>query len=241
MNPVNLQAQFLAIAKDPRIIPGVHHHCDEWCEYCSVTQRCLGFRCTEEFRKVHHRRPGEPTFKALEEAIAFTHEVAAVEGGTTLELDALLDAGSDRESLSTSDPVAALALDYAVFVSQCSIPDGSAERLRDSEPGGPTAKATILWHHVRIYLRVVRALVARQRGERGLSVTPDDAEGSGKLVLVAIEQSRRAWHSLRTAEHGVEVDNAITLLNQIERRIDDRLPGARSFIRIGLDIPAAAV
>jgi hypothetical protein len=39
---------FLAIAKDPTIIPGVHHHCDEWCDYCLVTNRCLAFRCTVE-------------------------------------------------------------------------------------------------------------------------------------------------------------------------------------------------
>ena len=34
---------FLAIAKDPTIIPGVHHHCDEWCDCCLVTNRCLEF------------------------------------------------------------------------------------------------------------------------------------------------------------------------------------------------------
>jgi pyruvate formate-lyase activating enzyme-like uncharacterized protein len=30
---------FFAIAKDPTIIPGVDHHCDEWCDYCLVTNR----------------------------------------------------------------------------------------------------------------------------------------------------------------------------------------------------------
>ena len=44
------QSTFLAIAKDPTIIPGVHHHCDEWCDYCLVTNRCLAFKCTDEHR-----------------------------------------------------------------------------------------------------------------------------------------------------------------------------------------------
>ena len=31
------QSRFLAIGKDPAIIPGVDHHCDESCDYCLVT------------------------------------------------------------------------------------------------------------------------------------------------------------------------------------------------------------
>jgi hypothetical protein len=38
-------SSFLAIAKDPAIISGAHHHCDEWCDYCVVTARCLTLGC----------------------------------------------------------------------------------------------------------------------------------------------------------------------------------------------------
>ena len=40
-----MDPQFLAIARDPRIIPGVHHYCNEWCDYCPVTARCCGYLC----------------------------------------------------------------------------------------------------------------------------------------------------------------------------------------------------
>jgi hypothetical protein len=55
---------FPAIAKDPTIIPGVHHHCDEWCDYCLVTNRCLAFRCTAEHRRRQSLADEEPTFAA---------------------------------------------------------------------------------------------------------------------------------------------------------------------------------
>jgi hypothetical protein len=66
-----MNAQFLAIARDPSIIPGVHHYCDEWCDFCPVPKRCLAYRCTAEFRAERGRAPGEPTFTGLEEAITF--------------------------------------------------------------------------------------------------------------------------------------------------------------------------
>jgi hypothetical protein len=238
MEPIDLQL-FLTIARDACIIPGVHHHCDEWCDYCAVTRRCLGFRCTEEFRRVRKRRPGEPTFETLDEAIAFTQQVAAAEGGTTLELDALLSAGSERTNLSPADPMATFAFEYAVLVSQTMAEDAVGSGSQHSATRVPTPQATIVWHHVRIYLRVVRALVAKQRAELGLRVTPDDAAGSGKLVLVSLERSRRAWESLRVTNNLNHVDRAIELLDAIDRRMDEVLPEARGFIRIGLDVPAA--
>jgi len=89
-----MDPQFLAIARDPQIIPGVHHYCNEWCDYCGVTARCCGYRCTELYRKRRGRKDGEPTFRTINEAVEFTREMSAAEGVRTDELDALL--GSRR-------------------------------------------------------------------------------------------------------------------------------------------------
>jgi hypothetical protein len=85
-----MKARFIAIAKDPSIIPGVHHHCDEWCDYCPVPERCLSFRCTAAFRQQHRRREADSTFASMDQAVAFTRELAMLEGSSTAELDALL-------------------------------------------------------------------------------------------------------------------------------------------------------
>lgn len=36
---------FVQLATDPNLIPGVYNACDQWCDYCPVTARCLAFKC----------------------------------------------------------------------------------------------------------------------------------------------------------------------------------------------------
>ncbi|HMF98815.1 MAG TPA: hypothetical protein VKE96_31155 [Vicinamibacterales bacterium] len=108
-----MNAQFLAIARDPQIIPGVHHYCDEWCDYCAVTARCLEYRCTEQMRTDRGLRRSDPTFATMDEAVSFTREVSAVEGLRTDELDALLAHPPGQSGVHTSDPLAELAWEYA--------------------------------------------------------------------------------------------------------------------------------
>ena len=37
-----MNGQFLSIAQDPQLIPGVHHHCDEWCGYAKIFRALVG-------------------------------------------------------------------------------------------------------------------------------------------------------------------------------------------------------
>lgn len=227
--------RFLEIAKDPRIIPGVHHHCDEWCHYCPVTERCLTFRCTEEFRKEHRRAEDDQTFANMAEAIAFTRAIAAIEGTSTAELDALVAHGPAATGMQTSDPLAGVALDYALRVA---IGLRSVVSIMSAAPpsaGHPQPEEVLLWYHVRIYLRLVRALVAKEgKGPGGGRM--DDALGSAKLVLVAVQKSRAAVECLQRRDSD-DLSELLTMLDALERGIDDRFPGARSFVRVGLDVP----
>ena len=81
MNP-----RFLAIAHDPAIIHGVHHHCDEWCDYCALTSRCLGSRCTEASRPAA-TPSGFAAFPSTDEAAAFARELCLIDGSPTEEPD----------------------------------------------------------------------------------------------------------------------------------------------------------
>ena len=105
----------MAIAADPRIIPGVHHHCDEWCNHCHLTDRCLEFRCTNEFRKVNGRKNGEQTFVSIDEAVTFTRDLSSIGGVCTAALDALLGNGPAMPEV-TNDTLAVSAWEYAVAV-----------------------------------------------------------------------------------------------------------------------------
>lgn len=235
-----MNAQFRAIAQDPRIIPGVHHYCDEWCDYCPITSRCLGFRCTEAFRKQHGRRGSDPTFTSMEEAIAFTRDLSAVEGLRTDEIDALLSNPPGQSGLKTSDPLASVSWEYAVRVAHFTTPVALEIASAPRSPSGPGQMEILLWYHLRIYLKVVRALVSREKSAAGAAT--EDARGCAKLALMSIERSRSALDSMRGigGERGARaMDPLIALLDTLASGLDDRFPDARSFVRFGLDCPVA--
>jgi hypothetical protein len=234
---MTLAARFLAIAKDPTIIPGVHHHCDEWCHYCPVTSRCLGFRCTEEFRRFHRRRRADPTFESIEQAAAFTRELSAAEGVPTPELDMLLDRSADGNDLHTSDPLARIGWEYALGVAVLMAPHTAAVVAAKPQRPAPRAEDIVLWYHLRLYFRLVRALVAKERHDSGEGGRLEDAIGSAKLVLVSAQRSRDAWRVLETRFDPDVARQLIALLDELERGIDARLPEAHRYVRLGLDVP----
>jgi hypothetical protein len=220
-------ARFLAIAQDPSIIPGVHHHCDEWCDYCPVPERCLAFRCTAAFRRQHRRRDGESTFSSMEEAIAFTRELAALDGSSTQELDALLAKPGGGSGLETSDPLASVAWEYAVGAAFLFTGRSMTRLGKGRRAAAPAPEEVVLWHHLRIYMKLVRALVSR---------SVDDANGCAKLVLVSAQKSRSALIAVREAGRD-GVDPLIAALEDLERGVEQRFPAARSYVRAGLDYP----
>jgi hypothetical protein len=233
-----MNAHFLIIARDPAIIPGVHHHCDEWCDYCPVTSRCLAFRCMAEFRR-QHRRPGTGVpFANMEEAVRFTREVATIEGTPTDDLDALVAGPPGQSGIETSDPLAATAWEYAVRAALFMVPAAST-RVRP-RPGiaGPESVEVVLWHHLRIYMVMFRALVERERGS-GSADRIEHANGCAKLALVSVQRSRAALQALRGAADEAEIQGLIALLDVLERGVDERFPTARAFVRVGLDCPVA--
>ena len=232
-----MNRRFLAIAKDPAIIHGVHHYCDEWCNHCPLTRRCLGFRCSEDFRRQRGRRGSDPTFTSPEDAIAFTREVYLVEGSCTDDLDAILDDPSGGSGLHSDDPLALLAWDYAVRAAFL-FTDRTMRLIAEGpRKGGPDAAEVVLWYHLRIYMKVERSLLSGRRS-RGGDRYEEDATGCAKLTLVSIARSREALTSLRHS-YGAEIDVLIASLDALERGLDERFPRARAYVRVGIDCPAA--
>jgi hypothetical protein len=234
-----VNAQFLAIARDPQIIPGVHHYCNEWCDYCAVTGRCLEYRCTEQLRKSRGLCDSDPTFATIEEAAAFTRELSALEGVRTDELDALLSSPPGQSGVQTSDPLAELAWEYAERIAVLMTPVALqwAMESRSPSPGGPTAAETLLWYQLRIYMKVFRALVARETHAGGAQ--SEEARGCAKLALVSIDRSLDALTSLRGAFAPADLRDLQEMLMRLRDGMESRIPRARAYVRIGIDEPAA--
>jgi hypothetical protein len=230
--------RFLAVATDPAIIPGVHHYCDEWCDYCAVTRRCLAFRCIAEWRKQRGRSPADPPFVSMKEAARFTRELAAAEGTHTDELDAMLTNPSRLSDLVKADPLASAAWDYAIRVAVFMMPVTGTIAELAPRPAGPEPEEIVLWCHLRIYMSVFQALVSAAR--RGTADSAcGDALGCAKRTIVMASRSRRALEAMRGLNRADEIDALVSLLDGLEQGIDERFPGARSFMRLGLDLPVA--
>jgi hypothetical protein len=235
-----MNQQFLAIAKDPAIIPGVYHYCDEWCDYCALTTRCLEFRCTNEFRKQQGRGPGDPTFLSTEEAIGFTREVAAAEGTRTDGLDALLARPRGLSNPEASHPLARKAWDYAVGASELMMP-AWLEILKNCDESvspAPAPDEIVMWYHLRIYMKIFRALAAPAPGD-GVATETDEAVGCAKLALVSVQRSCSALRLLRSDGNGAAIDDLLARLDAIEHGLDERFPAARSYVRVGIDCAVA--
>lgn len=230
-----MNVRFVAVAKDPRLIPGVHHYCDEWCHYCPVTQRCLAFRCIAEYRKQRGLAETDPTFNNMAEAIALTREIAAVEGASTDDLDTIAGGSPGADAMHTQDPLAGVALQYAFAVTTVLKPIAEEVSYWGASASPPSPREVVIWYHLRIYLKLVRALVAKERTAASGVERSEDAAGCAKLTLMSIARSREALRAL--GEPGVE--SLISMLDTLEAGIDERFPGARAFVRVGLDVPAA--
>ena len=106
-------------------------------------------------------------------------------------------------------------------------------------PDGPLPMEIVLWYHVRIYMKVFRALVARETHAGGAA--SDDALGCAKLALVSIDDSLEALRRLRDAFSKADHDELQRLLTQVRDQLEEKIPGARAYIRVGLDEPVACV
>ena len=170
--------------------------------------------------------------------MAFTRELAVLDGSRTEELDAILTNPPGQSGLETTDPLASVAWEYAVNAAFLLLPQ--TMRIISGQPraSGPAADEVVLWYHLRIYMKVVRALISRERA-RGADRLAEDANGCARLVLVSVERSRSALASLRSTENAVEIDRLVAGLDDLEAGLEERFPLARAYVRVGLDCPVA--
>jgi len=228
-----LRARFMAIAADPLIIPGVHQHCDESCNRCHLTDRCLEFRCTNEFRKVNGRKNGEQTFVSIDEAVTFTRDLSSIGGVCTAALDALLGNGPAMPEV-TNDTLAVSAWEYAVAVVLAYGPQSLAAADGPPAPGEPSPEENVLWYHLRIYMRIFRAIAA----VHGTGLRPENADealGSAKLAEYSIRRSQQAVMKLAAVPVHASAAALSGKLDAVHCEIRERFPKADAYIRIGMD------
>ena len=97
------------MARDPRIVPRIHRYCDEWCEQCAATDRCLLYKWRQEFVRRQRNAAGAERIRSFDR-IAIDRQLDAVEppmeSATSASRAAMIDD-------SIADALCAMALEYS--------------------------------------------------------------------------------------------------------------------------------
>ncbi|MCK5470856.1 MAG: hypothetical protein KAI99_20175, partial [Cyclobacteriaceae bacterium] len=66
---------------------------------------------------------------------------------------------------------------------------------------------------------------------------PKDSDGSAKVALIGIDRSISAWNILLSffPEQKKQIITIIMLLENTQKNVENRFPGARGFVRPGFD------
>ena len=229
-----LRHQLVELARSGAFIPHVYDYCDQCCQECPASARCL----------LHHVEAAEDAESADAppgrgdqpmHALDFLRIVAGATGTAVSELDVLLaDPSTAPGAPFVGDPLEVLGRHYAI---QAGAFLRSIDPARWEEPAeaGADALTTIAWLQMIVPTKIYRALVSAQRGAQGASALVDDALATARLVLVSVEQSREALVKAPAADHDARVAALLELLETIRAAVERRFPGAVRFRRAGLD------
>ncbi|MEO8259796.1 MAG: hypothetical protein ABI868_20790 [Acidobacteriota bacterium] len=245
MDPADFD-RLVARAADPRLIPGIYNYCDGRCGRCPFTERCLTFLDNRELESAMEPTTiAEMVSTSLQRTLAILTEVARREE-IDLEDAANGDAAGsngDDPGRHTRDPLAAGARQYAELawrIAQALQPVVA----RRGDPAVIGAVDTIAWFSTLISAKIRRAICGQSDGWEDRDGVQTDHNGSAKVALLGIAESRAAWAVLmeagRATADGVPAQ-AVKMLDRLECDLRTRFPRVNEFVRPGFDDTTAPI
>jgi hypothetical protein len=239
MDPLEFD-RLVARARDPRLIPGVYNYCDGRCPRCALTQRCLTYLDAQELKASGDgEQPLADTVGAsLQRTLEMLAEVARREG-LDMESTAEEAAESADEDLERhrQDPLALRAREYGHLAWRIGRALAPIAALRE-DARLVDAVETIEWFSSMISSKLYRAICGQAEGWEGRDEAQTDFNGSAKIALIAIAESRAAWSVLmeagRATADGVPAQ-AVRTLDELDASVRERFPRVMEFIRPGFD------
>jgi hypothetical protein len=102
-------------------------------------------------------------------------------------------------------------------------------------PSGPTPVEVLAWFRELLPAKIYRALASAALAAGGSRSREQDAIGSAKVALIGIDRSLDAIARLAADAPDQRLELLQAQLLWLRRELEARFPGARSFVRIGLD------
>lgn len=240
MDPAEFD-RLITRARDPHLIPGIYNYCDGRCSRCPFTDRCLTYLDAQALKAEQggDRPLAETLGDSLRRTLEILAEAARREG---VALDALEGEAQGAEveqdfERRRADPLVVRAREYgrlAWRIGRAIAPIATAR----GDAALAEAVETIEWFSSLISSKLYRAVCGlAEEWQR-----PDDAQadfnGSAKVALIGIEESRRAWGVLmeagRASADGVPAQ-AVRRLEDLEAGVRARFPLVMEFVRPGFD------
>jgi hypothetical protein len=237
--------RLVARARDPRLVPGIYNYCDGRCPRCPFTQRCLTYLDSQELKDAggDEKSLADTVGDSLQRTLEMLAEAARRDG---VDLAAVEDEAAappeTAEDLERhrQDPLAVRARDYGRLAWRIGRAVAPIAAARD-DAALIEAVATVEWFSSMISAKLYRAICGQAEGWEARDEAQTDFNGSAKIALIGIEESRRAWAVLmeagRATADGVPAQ-AVKILEALDAEVRQRFPRVMEFVRPGFDEPA---
>jgi len=252
------------LAENPNFIPGIYNYCDRWCERCAFTAQCMTYALSKE--EVDNPQSQDINNKAFWDKLHGIFKVTlemvketAEEMGIDLNAIDHEDFAKQEErvhKIVKDQPYCLAALSYikkvdSWFESNKGLLEDKADELQTlSEANIPGTRPVeeavsindclevVRWYQHQIYVKLCRSAGGLIRGElEGLEYFPEDANGSAKVALIAMDRSIAAWGRMYEyfPQHKAEILDILLLLDRLRTKSQILFPNARAFVRPGFD------
>ena len=241
--------RLIARASNPRLIPGIYNYCDGRCPRCPFNDRCLTYLDNQELKSVHDgESPAETVAASLQRTLEMITEAARREGLDLVDpVDPVsLQPGDEDASPQPADvdldrhrqdPLVVRAREYGHLAWRIGRAIGPVVAARGDAPV-IEAVETIEWFSSMIGSKIYRAVCGQAEGWDTHGDVQTDDNGSAKIALIGIAESRRAWELLmeagRATADGVPAQ-AVRMIDELDAAIRRRFPRAMAFVRPGFD------
>jgi hypothetical protein len=238
--------RLVARARDPRLIPGIYNYCDGRCPRCPFTQRCLTFLDSQELVAANRGERSQAdiigdSLRRTREMLAEAARHAGVDAGAPMDEASQAAADADLER-HREDPLAVRAREYGALAWRIGRAIAPIAAARD-DASLVEAVETIEWFSSMIGSKLYRAICGQAEGWEERDEVQTDFNGSAKIALIGIAESRRAWRVLmeagRATADGVPA-RAAKMLEALDADVRGRFPRVMEFVRPGFDEPEAA-
>jgi hypothetical protein len=228
----------LKLAVDPTLVPGIYNGCDQWCDYCPATGRCLAFRCRPDAGggTIH-----ESVEHQLLESMRFLKACHDAEGLEPPEdLVRLLNGErlARAQYAPIDDPLERMGKHYAVLAAAFLATAGGEAPARPlpRRAHGPTPFEVFLFYHVLVAVKIYRAISSSHEAARAGSARARwDADVSAKVALIAIDRSEEALQVMALDDDDTRLPHMRRHLSRLRREVEERFPASRALVRPGLD------